>query len=142
MAFIEPIYTLEGVTFLALQGRPVLYIWRRQETVLYVGLSGMVLGRIGRHNVIGRVEPVLDGDVIEFHDLETQDWEDAKLMEQEAIEAFHPKYNISTVPTSDRPRTAACLNCKRLFKKKRAWQRWCSKKCRDGHGQTEAPLEA
>ena len=127
---IPPNESLTGKQLKTL-GDICVYGWRRGESYLYVGASGKALGRIGTHNTIGKVEPILDDDRIDFWKFDN--WEDAEMFEITMNKAFRPKYS-APVPTGMNAELE-CPRCKRKFSATRAWQRWCSPECRQGRNR-------
>ena len=115
----------------ALSDRPVIYRWRRGRQTLYIGLSSVALNRVGRHSVINRLEPVQPDDRIDFYIVGEQDWAAANNREQELIREYRPRYNKAYKPGPPAPTHVTCDSCGTVFKQKRAWQRFCSKHCRE-----------
>lgn len=81
--------------FLLDHNRPFVYVWRRGGNVLYIGSSTLILNRLGRHNVIGRLEALRPEDIIELHECETV--AQMKRLETEFIRDRNPKYNRAGV---------------------------------------------
>jgi predicted GIY-YIG superfamily endonuclease len=69
----------------------IVYIWKRSTQYLYVGSTAKFLARIGTHNVINVVEPVLPLDSIVYWHFDT--YEEASQYENYLIVTRSPKYN-------------------------------------------------
>ena len=116
-----------------------VYGWRRGKRYLYIGISQNVFRRINTHNIIGKVESVLPDDTIDL-------WFVPKGMnayeyERFLIMKFEPTYNVAEiaygghVEYNNRDRTkrdVICPMCKKVFRQKRYWQKWCSNDCASG----------
>jgi predicted GIY-YIG superfamily endonuclease len=112
---------------------PGLYIWKRGDAYLYIGVSVRILARVANHNVIDRAESVLDGDIIEIYSFP----EDANFMyEEEArlTRLYKPKYSkpIYEFGGDKTKRELVCMICKRKFMQTRPWQKFCSIACQSG----------
>ena len=84
--------SIKGSYLLEFQG-PCVYEWERNGRSLYIGVSDRVLGRIGRHQVVGVVEPVLADDDIRFTMFETRT--EAEESEAKMLDEKQPKYNTA-----------------------------------------------
>jgi hypothetical protein len=72
-----------------------VYIWERGGFPLYIGKSSGVLGRLGRHDVIGVLEPILATDNVLLYQCETA--ESATKLETRLIYELRPKYNKNVI---------------------------------------------
>lgn len=119
--------------------RPCIYAWVRSGTVLYVGTSGVGIGRfLGQHHVIGSPRrPLHKGDEIvvwqvpEMGRLET---------EVELIDKWRPRYNQHTnapVYTKYRrrheQRRCRWPSCNAPFRPLRSDQKYHLASCRNAH---------
>jgi excinuclease UvrABC nuclease subunit len=75
---------------------PAVYAWFRDGEYIYIGYSERGLGRIASHNIIGKTEPLLDGDEIHFYPCKTGT--DAIANEYRLIRQYRPRLNKS-IPT-------------------------------------------
>lgn len=114
--------------------RDAVYCWVRGDNVLYIGMSGTPMRRIGMHQVIGIVEPLAVGDEVLVIPCE-----DGKVfaLEAELIRLMKPKYNdgLAWDQRTKECEQRVCLSCGKTFMQKRNWQRWCSRKCGTGVGR-------
>lgn len=79
--------------FLLQYQKPYVYVWWRDTECLYVGSSTRPLGRLGRHDKIGVVEPLLPTDVIDMHECVSE--AQMLLLESILIQELNPRYNIA-----------------------------------------------
>jgi hypothetical protein len=123
-----------------------VYAWKKNGVYIYVGSSIRIFARIANHNIINKAERVEDSDTLDFWYTETI--EDAKELESIFISSFKPRLNqiieryiseeelYNDIQNGFRkaylPPFRICLICKKEFVPKRAWQKYCSKECRDG----------
>lgn len=124
----DAIITLTGKIFKAASEDGV-YFWKRGDEWLYVGATGNLIGRLAYHNIIGRVEPVLEDDVIGL--IPTEPFSSISL-ESRLVEQHRPKYNPLRPPVGTRNSIATCLACRTTFSQKRSHQVYCSNPCRQG----------
>lgn len=87
---------ISGEFYLTHNTRPTVYIWKRSTQYLYVGVSVKLLARLGNHNVINKVEPVLTQDSIHFLFFST--YQEAADYESYLIKTKAPKYNRIGMP--------------------------------------------
>lgn len=75
--------------------KPAVYAWKRKGEWLYVGATKNGLSRCmpPAHGIIGYVEPVLPGDVLEVWWLNNKS--DAHEVERSYIQYYRPKYNAN-----------------------------------------------
>jgi predicted GIY-YIG superfamily endonuclease len=83
--------SLKGEFYLAHNTKPTVYVWKRSTQYLYVGLTTKFLGRLGHHNIINVVEPVLSQDSIFYKCFST--YQKAVAFEEHLIATKNPKYN-------------------------------------------------
>jgi len=83
---------IDGSFYIAHNTRPLVYIWKRSTQYLYVGTSDKFLARLGNHNVINKIEPVLPQDSIQVIGFATH--EAAVDYESYLIQKKNPKYNV------------------------------------------------
>jgi len=118
---------------LGVMASPGLYVWKRGAEYLYIGTSVNVLCRIATHNVIGKAEPILRGDVIEIY---TCPEEESIALEEEVkmTQKHNPKYSspIHPLGITGTNEERECFVCKKKFMQKRPWQKFCSTKCHSG----------
>ena len=116
-----------------------VYGWRRGKKYLYIGVSDDVRKRVLTHNIIGRVEKVLENDTIDIW--YPKDGESICDLEESLINRFKPKYNVADVvygrnvswkKRDTTKKIIICAMCGKEFMQKRYWQRWCSKRCAAG----------
>ena len=115
-----------------------VYGWRRGKKYLYIGVSEDVRKRVSTHNIIGRVEKVLENDTIDIW--YPKDGEKICDLEESLINRFKPKYNVADVvygrnvswKRDTTKKVIICAMCGKEFMQKRYWQRWCSKRCAAG----------
>lgn len=107
--------------------QPGVYFWKRGEQWLYIGSSANILWRVSRHNVIGRVEPMEDQDVIGM--IQTDDY---ITLEASMIATHRPKYNIVIKAFGRQKERRVCPACRIEFMQNRPHQIWCSKRCAQG----------
>jgi predicted GIY-YIG superfamily endonuclease len=72
---------------------PAVYMWKREDEILYIGHSTKPIMRIGCHDVIDHMEDFQESDeiLIWFY----EDKETAQRFEEELLEKFVTKYNIN-----------------------------------------------
>lgn len=90
--------TMDGVRFNEFT-QTFLYAWVRGVEVLYIGQFQHGINRLFNHHVIGKVEDILDTDIIYFMPLPKE-----MLNEQEKswIKYHEPKYNVAHNPHGTR----------------------------------------
>lgn len=76
---------------------PMVYIWRRELEVLYIGCSMYGFGRFSNHHVMNGQIEVLSDDTIEI--LFMINKHEARKLEYKLIKELKPKYNTSTSST-------------------------------------------
>ena len=104
-----------------------VYYWKRGDRYLYIGSSTNMLWRVSRHNLIDRVEPILDKDDLLF--LPTTN----SIAEEEIEIANHrPLYNPERPKLGAKKTERVCPACQTRFMQKRPHQIWCSLQCRQG----------
>ncbi len=112
--------------------RCFIYIWKRDEEFLYIGLSKNGFGRFSHHHVLGEVDDVKNTDTIELYYAPSGESDRAiyrrMLNEEERlIKKYHPKYNKGhRIGIRNRVK---CVVCRRNFYPIISEQNWCSKKC-------------
>ena len=121
---MEPALVLDAKAYFgALQ--VCLYTWRRGEEYLYIGCSTQVLIRISQHKIIGRSEPLQQGDTIEIYAFD--DLQKAYELKAEWTIQYKPKYSSCLLgPSGGEPGMASCQKCGVEFPQTRAWQKYCS----------------
>lgn len=122
--------------FMDMQGE-VVYGWRRGTKYLYFGRTSNLLSRLSHHHIVGRAEPFQRKDVIDvwfFHSAL-----DALAFEAKLQRIYQPLYSMTLGNGPlEKPEERVCLGCKTPFKPTRAWQKFCSSRCRgrDSEGQS------
>jgi len=111
-------YTFSGSDYIGLK-QDALYIWKRGDKFLYIGISQCIGRRIFTHTIIDIVEPVLPEDVIEIYVIESLIM---KSMEKIMIKQHRPKYN--TIHNDYEIRK--CEKCPVLFKPGKHNQKYCT----------------
>ena len=89
---LEPIF--EGLHWKHYSQRCV-YGWFRYTECLYIGQSRSGITRIFKHDVIGKLEKVLDNDTFRFAWFTDKDPKDAlDFWEERLIKQYRPRYNL------------------------------------------------
>ncbi len=117
----------KGDDVIKMSGRMV-YGWFRNGEYLYIGFTGHGFGRISKHNIINRAEPIQGGDEIHV-------WfaEDELVLERLLNHRLSPKYSNRYSREDDMKQNRICPVCKSEFKPKRYWQQFCTAICRGGN---------
>jgi hypothetical protein len=85
------------------------------------------------HQVIGRMDRVLDSDEIRFTGV-SGDFLEAVILEKQRILELKPKYNTYPVGSNVGKKCIQieCPCCRKMFLQNRNFQKYCSKSCRNG----------
>lgn len=73
-----------------------IYIWRRDQVYLYIGISADVFRRIVSHNIIGKEEPFQKTDTVEVYAYPSDtEWSIIEQDEAALIRQHQPLYNTA-----------------------------------------------
>jgi predicted GIY-YIG superfamily endonuclease len=110
-------YNISGNQFRAMKETGI-YVWKRGNDYLYIGISNCMGRRITTHTIIDVIEPVLEDDIIQ---LVIIDKEQLEQIEQAMIKVHRPKYN--TIHNDFNIRQ--CEKCPVLYKPTKHNQKYC-----------------
>jgi hypothetical protein len=115
--------------------KPRVYAWQRNGVYLYIGMSLKGIARIGKHGIIGKVEPLLETDYFDFWFCETRD--EAEQLERGLIKLNKPKYNKMFNPDFENYQTVNhrfgggkrrhCKGCLEIYTVPRSGHEFCPK---------------
>lgn len=113
-----------------------LYVWKRDGTYLYVGITNTPAYRLTSHHIISKLT-FKNGDRVELFIFDDADKQEMQILESVIIDRNKPIYN--TVKPQI-PNFVQCIFCGN-WHRKNSFNGYCNVRCKRWHKKGESPDE-